>query len=131
MKNYILFALIVLIDQLTKFFAINMNFGVINKTASLGFMQLSNSVIAVISIVVLVCLIIVFGKISIKFNVLFLLIITGGASNMIDRVLRGGVVDFIKIWKFPVFNFADLLICFAIFLLVVKVVKTNDKKIFS
>jgi len=50
---------------------------------------------------------------------------------MIDRVLRGGVVDFIKIWKFPVFNFADLLICFAIFLLVVKVVKTNDKKIFS
>jgi len=55
MKNYILFALIVLIDQLTKFFAINMNFGVINKTASLGFMQLSNSVIAVISIVVLVC----------------------------------------------------------------------------
>lgn len=42
------------------------------------------------------------------------LIIAGGVSNLIDRVLYNGVIDFILIsigeWSWPVFNIADIAI---------------------
>lgn len=42
----------------------------------------------------------------------FILIAAGGIGNMIDRVLRGTVVDFIEptFVNFAVFNFADILV---------------------
>ena len=39
------------------------------------------------------------------------LILSGGIGNLIDRVFRGFVVDYIdfnQLIKFPVFNFADI-----------------------
>ena len=42
------------------------------------------------------------------------LVLAGGTSNLIDRIFRGYVVDFIDIGRFPIFNFADILICIGI-----------------
>lgn len=50
------------------------------------------------------------------------LILGGAISNLIDRVVHGGVVDFIVMhygsWSWPVFNVADIAICLGVFLLV-------------
>jgi len=47
------------------------------------------------------------------------LLIAGGIGNLIDRMIHGFVIDFISIWKYPFFNFADAYIITAVLLLVV------------
>ncbi|MCL4361386.1 signal peptidase II [Candidatus Dependentiae bacterium] len=50
-----------------------------------------------------------------------ILVISGAASNLVDRILYNAVVDFIILhygeWKFPVFNIADSAITFGVFLM--------------
>lgn len=53
------------------------------------------------------------------------LIIAGGISNLIDRLFRGFVVDYIDInqlFKFPIFNLADLCISIGWIILVVSII---------
>lgn len=46
------------------------------------------------------------------------LVLTGALSNLLDRILHGGVIDFIQLsyndWYFPVFNVADIAICLGV-----------------
>lgn len=46
------------------------------------------------------------------------LIIGGTVGNLIDRFRFGYVIDFISIWKFPVFNIADAAITIGIGILI-------------
>jgi signal peptidase II len=46
------------------------------------------------------------------------LIISGTAGNLIDRILNGYVVDFIKIFSWPTFNVADAYISIGFILLI-------------
>lgn len=55
---------------------------------------------------------------------LFSLIIIGAISNLIDRLLYAGVIDFIKIWSFPIFNLADTYITISIIIYILLEIKS-------
>ena len=58
----------------------------------------------------------------------FTLIISGAIGNLIDRIARGAVVDFLDftLINFPVFNFADCFVCIGGVLFFIYVMKYVD-----
>lgn len=66
------------------------------------------------------------GKIRFGFEyVCILLVLSGGIGNLIDRVLRGFVIDYIEptFIDFAVFNFADILVTCGAVLLIIWLIK--------
>ena len=60
----------------------------------------------------------------------YILILSGSIGNLIDRVFRGYVIDFIDVnlFNFPNFNIADIAITLGIIYLIVLVIIDNIKK---
>lgn len=60
-------------------------------------------------------------KLPTVFNICIPLILAGGLGNLIDRIVRGYVVDYIQFtfFTFPVFNFADMMITCSSFVLII------------
>lgn len=97
-----------------------------------GFSILSGKVdfLIIITSVALVgiALAILMNKFDTKFEEFcFVLILAGGVGNLIDRALNGYVVDYLEFLfiEFPVFNFADILICVGVGLYMIYTVKTE------
>ena len=64
-------------------------------------------------------------------KIFLIMIISGGTSNLIDRIFRGYVVDYIdinQIFKFPVFNVADISIVLGTILLILYIITKTIKK---
>ena len=64
------------------------------------------------------------------------LILAGGIGNLMDRIIRGFVIDYFDItpiFDYPVFNFADICIVVGVILLfiiiIVNTVKSQEKSI--
>lgn len=63
----------------------------------------------------------------------YLLIISGALGNLIDRIFRGYVVDYISFTLFnnemPIFNFADICITFGVIIYIYNIIKeTNNER---
>jgi signal peptidase II len=63
-------------------------------------------------------------SVRVDFNtVAFALIIAGAAGNVIDRGIRGEVIDFIRVhyygWNYPIFNVADSAISIGVVLILI------------
>ena len=138
----IIFVFLILLDQLTKLYVvktlqeysielildIKLTY-VENTGGAFGIAQ--NSILGFIAInVVVLGIIIRFlyiqkDKIDFKSKFSLYMILAGGIANLLDRTIRGFVVDFIDVThyiKFPMFNLADMYIVigwilFAIFTL--------------
>lgn len=130
--NVLLVIGIMLLDRATKYLAIVwlhkpfvltyfLDFTlVLNRGISWGFFNTNNIVYVVIMRVCIIALIIalylymavcykkkkpIFAQVA---------VFTGAASNLIDRFVYGGVIDFIHVhygaWSWPIFNIADIAI---------------------
>lgn len=93
-----------------------------NDGAMMGFMNGRTEIMTVLSIIcfIVVAALLFMGKIKNKIDyVSFVLIISGGLGNIIDRLFRGYVIDYIEVLfvDFYVFNFADCLVTVGAFLL--------------
>ncbi len=53
-----------------------------------------------------------------------ILVLTGAISNLLDRIVYAGIIDFIKLsyhdWDFPVFNIADIAIVIGVAIMLIQ-----------
>ena len=122
--------LLVAVDQITKYIALTqlkpigsvtfidgfMDFTFVeNRGAAFGIFSGKTWLLLVISIII--CAVLVWAMTKMpktkeyrKLRVTFVLILSGAVGNIIDRALRGYVVDFFEFTfiKWPVFNMADI-----------------------
>lgn len=141
--------LIVIIDQLIKYAAIVylkpvrtirvigglLNFTYIeNRGAAFGIMQNSRWLFVLLTAAVIAAgvYIVVSKYIEDKlFLYALMLLIGGGAGNLIDRLFRGYVIDYINLSFFsPVFNFADCCVTVGAVLLMIYIFthESNDNR---
>ncbi len=130
MKNkFFIFLLtgLVLFDQLTKYLFYEKYFDLVifkitflkNTGMSFGLFQNSNLIFVFISIIALF-LLLYFRKEFNKHKTLFVVILSGIIGNLVDRIFRGFVVDFINFGWWPVFNFADSFIFIGVLGILIK-----------
>lgn len=65
-----------------------------------------------------------------KYQIPLLMILAGGIGNLIDRIVRGFVVDYVdvNIFNFPVFNFADSILVLGAIAIIIMIVKEERGK---
>lgn len=146
----VLSGLLIGIDQLIKFYVLDHFKDMTDKTIPLineflhisyvenrgvafGMMQGGGTVLIVVTslIVLLVTALIIFSKDNNKWYLLSLsLILGGGIGNLIDRVARGFVIDYIdfRVINFAVFNFADCCVVIGTILFIIYIIFIEPKK---
>lgn len=69
-------------------------------------------------------------KCSLFEHVGLVFVFSGGVGNLIDRLTRGEVIDFLSFWSFPVFNLADVFISVGVGVLFLsQIFETKSQKI--
>lgn len=123
--------LIILLDQLTKYFArtkISTSIPLIKNIFHLtpttntgivfGLFQNAN-LFFIFTTIIIIALMFYFFKYFKKQKIAFTFIIAGAFSNLIDRIFLGYVFDFIDFRIWPIFNIADAFISISIIYLII------------
>ncbi|MGD6858423.1 MAG: signal peptidase II [Enterobacteriaceae bacterium] len=140
---YILsFLSVILLDQSIKFYVINkfccniyffvnkylniivvLNKGVVLGLFSKTISSIRTEIYVIFSLIIMCCLFFFLNRTNIN-KYLICIIIGGASSNLIDRILWTGVIDFIDIhfynYHLPIFNISDLSIILTYIFLIIK-----------
>ena len=144
-RTIIISFIIILIDQISKILAIsiceNGSIEIINNVFSLNLTKnigvafslnkdnIKNIIISFFIIVFILRYLFTNQKFINKITLTSLdLVLAGGISNLVDRIFRGGVIDFIQISSFPIFNFADCMIVIGWMLFAIYIIKVEVRK---
>lgn len=141
-KFFLIVILLIAIDQISKFVLINniteiKEYGIlgINITKNTGVAFSVNEGNAQNIILTSMILAIVFyfvinqrERIDRKTFFALELIISGGLSNLADRLFRGGVIDFLEIKNFAICNIADIFVFIGWILLIIFLILFNREK---
>ena len=95
-----------------------------NSGAAFGSFQNGNPVFTVLAIIVITLIFYYFPRIEASdwtLRLALVLQLAGASGNLIDRLLRAKVTDFISIGTFPVFNIADSSITIGVIVLLLGV----------
>lgn len=148
----ILSIIFLIIDQITKILVVNSlvpgeNIEIIKNIFSIIYTNNTGAAFSILlgkRIFLIVVAVLIIGvllyyikrnKIEKKIDIIALSFVIGGSlGNLIDRIVRGYVIDFISIkignYNFPIFNVADILIVIGVFLLLLSSRRrqSNDNK---
>lgn len=94
-----------------------------NDGAMMGMLQGKTTLMVLLALAVFVVLLYVIFSKKIRFGLVYCAlagVLAGGLGNLIDRIFRGFVVDYIEVLfvRFYIFNFADCLITIGAFLII-------------
>lgn len=121
----------VVFDQISKLAASKYLYVWCNQGSVFGFGSArgSNLIISLTSLVILLYFIyLVFAQENYRKNAALMLVLSGGASNLLDRLVYGCVRDFIRIFYwFPSFNLADIFISAGVLIFVFSTIKKIKK----
>lgn len=148
-KFFVINIILITIDQIFKYYILinkenlpnNIINGVLNFTycenrgIAFGIGQGGAKIFALITLLIIIVALI---YIAFKFNKLkgltvfgIALVISGGIGNLIDRLFRGYVIDYIdfsEIVDFPIFNFADICIVVGVIIIGISYLKMKVEK---
>lgn len=118
---------IVAFDQLSKRFAFEFFHTVCNEGIAFG-LKLGGLGILSAVVIILLAGYFLLGR-STYFNKFGLvLVFAGGVSNLVDRIFRGCVLDFVDLGFWPAFNFADTVICIGVGILIISLIFDKKEK---
>lgn len=148
-KTYFIAVLILILDQISKslieiFFKINESIQivkdffyitVVHNTGGAWSIFSNYSYLFIIASIIAIVLLIkfMFGfKNNLRNNIAFGFLFGGIFSNLADRIFLGYVRDFLDFkilgYDYPIFNIADITIVLGVILLIIAVIKGEDKR---
>ncbi|MBI4447843.1 signal peptidase II [Candidatus Woesearchaeota archaeon] len=127
-KFWIASFILIFLDQLTKFLMREKSFVFVknffslayseNSGAVFGLFQQQNFLLTIIGFAILALLI--YYRQHFKSDFVVTLLSAGVVGNLLDRLFRGYVIDFISIWIWPTFNLADAFTVIGVIFLIYK-----------
>lgn len=114
-----------LLDQVSKYLAIRTTPTVCNSQSAFS-LPISNVYVTVG--VLLIVAYVTFKNRKTGYNFALALILGGGLSNLLDRIFRGCVLDFIDLKFWPSFNLADAAITIGALLILLKMIRVSFRK---
>ena len=139
-RFYIIGLLIIIIHQLKKFLLKDKYLTVISKVLNFTYTENTGGAFGVgsrffiLGISIVIVAILIYFMVKEKDKIIdytpYILIVSGSFGNMIDRIFRGYVIDFIdiRLFEYPNFNIADICVVCGVILLIIEIVFFDKKK---